>query len=118
MKRKVYFILGALLSVLPPALATLSYFPLWVEAGATETVSGLCAFALVICAVPLLRIVTRHLRTPSLPLFWSIAYLLFKCLSSIIVELCVIAFVGACSNIVGALFFHLAKKNHQGVREG
>ena len=50
MKRKVFLILGASLSVLPPALATLSYFPLWVEAGSTQTISGLCALALVICA--------------------------------------------------------------------
>lgn len=118
MKRKVFFILGALLSVLPPALATLSYFPLWVEAGATQTVSGLCALTLVICAVPLFRIVMRHLRTPSLPLFWTLAYLLLKCLASIISELCLIAFVGACSNIVGALFFHLAKKTRPATGEG
>ena len=110
MKRKVFFILGALFSVLPPAIATLSYFPLWVKAGPTHTVSGLCALALVICATPLLRIAMRHLRTPSLPLFWTLAYLLLKCFSAVIVELCMIAFVGACSNIIGALFFHLSKK--------
>lgn len=118
MKRKVYFFLSALFSVLPPALTTLSYFPLWVEQGGTQTVSGLCAFALVVCTIPLFRIVTRHLRTPSLPLFWSAAYLLLKCLSSIITELSVIAFVGACSNIIGAFFFHLAKKAHRGACEG
>ena len=110
MKKRVYFFLGCLLSVLPPALATLSYFPLWIKAGASQTVSGLCAFILVICSVPFVRIVMRHLRTPSLPIFWAVSYLLLKCLSSVIVELCVIAFVGACSNALGAVFFHLAKK--------
>ena len=111
MKRKVFLILGASLSVLPPALATLSYFPLWVEAGSTQTISGLCALALVICAVPLLRIAARHLRTPSLPLFWTVAYLLLRSLASIVSQLSVIAFVGACSNLLGALFFHLAKRS-------
>lgn len=110
MKRKIFFIIGTLFSILPPALATLSYFPLWVEAGASQTVSGLCALVLVICAVPLLRIVMRHLRTPSLPLFWTVAYLLLKSLSSIISELCVIAFIGACSNLLGMFFFYLARK--------
>ena len=110
MKQKVYFIIGSLLSVVPPAITTLSYFPLWVEAGASQTVSGLCALMLVVCATPLLRILMRQLRTPSLPLFWTIAYLLFKCLASVICELCVIAFIGALSNTAGAVFFHLAKK--------
>ncbi len=109
MKRKIYFVLGVLLSTLPPTVLTLSYFPLWVRSGAEETVSGLCAFMLVLCAFPLLRILSKRLSTPSLPIFWGIFYLFLKCLGSIITELTVISFVGLCANLVGGVFFHLAK---------
>ena len=110
MKRTVFYVLGALLSVLPPTICTLCYFPLWIERGTAQTVSGLCALMLALCALPLFRILKSRLRSPSLPLVWGILFVAVRALASIMDEVAVISFVGLLSNLIGAVFFHLAKR--------
>ncbi|MBR2612300.1 MAG: hypothetical protein IKC72_04440 [Clostridia bacterium] len=113
MKRMIFQSLGVLFSVVPPAVATLLYFPLWIERGAPQTVSGLCALLLILSAIPLLRLLKGRLGTPSLPLFWGVMFLLVRALGAIIDQVCVITFVGFASNLVGALFFHLSKRGEK-----
>ena len=110
MRRTLWNLLGALFSAVPPAVATLSYFPLWVDRGAVATVSGLCAFLLVLCALPLVRLWRKKFTTPSLPLMWGILFLTVRALSPIIDEVCVISFVGLLSGLVSAIFFRLARE--------
>ena len=110
MKRSVFNILGILFSVAVPMATTLCYFPFWISRGATETVSGLCALLLVLCALPLLNLLKKKLETPSLPLAWGILFVVMRSLSAIIDEVTVISFVGLLSNLVGAIFFRLAKE--------
>ena len=110
MKRTVFNLVGLIFSVVPACVATLYYFPLWIEKGSTETVSGLCALLLILGAVPMLRILKGRLSTPSLPVLWGILFVLFRSLAAIIGELVVIAFVGTLANLVGALFFRLARR--------
>ncbi len=113
MKRMVFQALGVLFSIVPASVATLLYFPIWMERGAKETVSGLCAFLLILSALPLLRFLKGKIGTPSLPLMWGVIYVLVRCLSSIIHQVCVISFVGLLSNLVGHLFFRLAKRSDE-----
>ena len=110
MKRLILRTLGLMLCVLPPACATLSYFPLWLEKGASHAVSGVCALLLVLCAVPLLRYVRRIWRAPSAIALWAIMFLLFYALSCIADEMCVISFMGLIGNVMGAALFRLAKE--------
>ena len=113
MKRTLFYVLGIFFSVVPPTLATLFYFPLWIASGAHATVSGLCLFLLTLCALPLLRYLKEPGRSPSLPTLWGIVYLLVRALSAIIEQLLVISFVGLLSNLVGALFFRLSKRGER-----
>ena len=110
MKRLILRALGLMLCVLPPACATLSYFPLWLEKGATHTVSGVCALLLAVCAVPLFRYVRRVWRAPSAIVLWAVLFLLFYVLSRIADEMCVITFTGLVGNVMGAALFRLAKE--------
>ena len=103
------YILGLIFSAVPPALATLSYFPLWTERGAGAVISGGALLLLIICALPLVRHVKNHLRSPSAYIVWLIIFLAFYSLSSIADEVTVIAFVGFIGNLMGAILFALAR---------
>ena len=112
-------ILGFSLSILPPTICTLTYFPLWREAGAGAVISGGVLLLLLISAYPLIRALKLKLTSPSLPIVWLIAFLGFYILSRIAEQVTVIAFFGFVGNLLGALCFNLAKagKNATGGKE-
>ena len=110
MRKIVYTLLGLLLSVLPPIVATLSYFPLWQTRDAETVVSGISALLLVFSALPLMRIVMAKMRTPSATVLWGILFLLFFSLCRIADEMCVISFCGMVGGALGSLFFRLGRK--------
>ena len=70
-------IIGLLLCILPPALATASYFPLWINRGAESTIAGGGVLILVLCAAPLWKAVLRLLRSPSSHVIWLLLFGLF-----------------------------------------
>lgn len=113
MKRMVFQVLGVLFSIVPPIVATLLYFPLWIDRGASQTMSGLCALLLILCFIPLFRFLKGKLTTPSLPLMWGVLFLLVRALGAIIEQVCVISFVGFVSNLIGSLFFRLSKRGEK-----
>jgi len=109
-RRTLLKALGLIFSTLPPFVATLSYFPIWRERGAEAMLSGLCLSITLVCALPIFRAIKSALRSPSAPLLWFIIFLIFFSLSKIAEDITVIAFVGFISNLIGALFFTLAKR--------
>ena len=98
-------VLGALLCIAPPAVATLMYFPMWVHKSATTTVSGLSMVLLLVSIVPLFKLLKEHLKTPSAPLLWAIICVFALLFRTIIDQVIVIAFVGAISSIAGFFVF-------------
>lgn len=100
--------LGIVVSVLPPAITALSYFPLWCAAGGEYVVSGFVALLLLLCVLPLFNIIKALLRSPSVWVMWLIAFIAFFSLSKIADEMVVISFIGFVSNVVGAILFKLA----------
>jgi hypothetical protein len=113
-KRRIIFnTVGALFSVIPPAAATLTYFPLWIDGGRETAFSGICLAVLLICAVPVFRIITRWVATPSAPLIWLFVFVLFATAERIAGEVTVIALVGFISNIIGAIFFYLGRRGEE-----
>lgn len=111
MARKIILrTIALLISVLSPAVAILSYFPLWESAGSDKLVSGFTALLLILAAVPIYKLVCRLLASPSAWMMWLMIFLIFLMLSRIADEMVVIAFVGFISNAVGALLFKLAKR--------
>lgn len=104
------YILGLLFCAVPPALATVAYFPLWTERGAGATLSGGALLLLIICAIPLIRHIKKLFVSPSAYIVWLVIFLAFYSLSSIADEVTVIAFVGFIGNLIGAILFALAKR--------
>lgn len=109
-KIKLSYVLGLLFSTVPPIAATLSYFPLWHTRGAGAVISGGVLLLLLMSLLPLIRILRDKLRSPAAYLIWLAAFLFFACLSAIADELTVICFTGFLGNLIGAIFFALAKK--------
>ena len=102
--------LGALLCIAPPAVATLCYFPVWVEKSSSATVSGLSLILILISIIPLFRIIKEHIASPSITLIWVIVCVFCIAFKSIIDQILVISFVGALSSIAGTIVFKARDK--------
>ena len=113
-KRKLFKLAGLIISTLPPLLAVLSYFPIWRERGAEAMLSGLSLCLIMMTAIPIFRAIKTAFKSPSAPIVWFMVFLLFFALSKIADDITVIAFVGFISNLIGALFFTVAKKEKKG----
>ena len=109
LKTAILNLAGLTLSVVPPVVATVSYFPLWREEGGASVISGFCLLLLLISALPLARYAARRLSSPSVWMLWTALFLLFYLLGRIAEQMTVIALVGAISNILAAVLFRLAR---------
>ena len=110
-------ILGLLLCTLPPAVCTVLYFPMWQIAGGGRAFSGVCAFFVIISALPLYKALKALFRSPASYLVWTLIFLFCFLFSRIAEEATVISFVGAVSNILGAVLFRIAKRREASVGE-
>lgn len=109
-KRTVLTVAGILLSVGVPTAVTLTYFPLWYSEGSEKLLSGGILLILLICAVPLFKLIKKLIATPSAPVMWLLIFILFGMISKIADEITVIAFWGFISNTAGSILFKLAAK--------
>ena len=103
-------ILGILLCVVPPAVCTLLYFPFWKSIGYTQCIAGGGALILVLCLLPLYKLIIKATKSASSYLMWLVMFLLFAALSKIGEQMTVISFVGFISNLAGAICFKLGKR--------
>ena len=106
-------ILGFLLCILPPAICTLNYFPIWREVGYESCIAGGVALLLALCAIPLYKLIAERLKSFSSYLMWLVLFLLFSGMSRIADQMTVICFVGFVSNLMGAVCFRIARKIHR-----
>ena len=111
--RILFNLLGILFSTLPPLFATLSYFPLWHGMGGGAILSGVSVLLLLLCFTPLFRFIKERIGTPSAPVIWLTVFITFFVLAEIAEEIKVIAFIGFVGNLIGALFFRLAKRGER-----
>lgn len=110
--------LGALLCIAPPSVATLCYFPLWVEKSSSATISGLSLILILISIIPLFRIIKEHIASPSITLIWVIVGVFCITFKAIINQILVISFVGALSSIAGTIVFNARpKEDKQGAEK-
>ena len=105
----ILHIVGFLLCGLPPVIATLTYFPLWLERGEGYVIAGGTALLVALCALPLWKYIARVLHSPASYVLWLIIFLFFLALARIADEMTVISFAGLCGNILGAVCFRIAK---------
>ena len=102
--------IGICFSVIPPAVCTLLYFPIFAKSSPDKLLSLGTLLLLIIAFLPLTRILHAKLKSPSATLIWLIIFLLFYTLSKISDEMIVISFFGFIGNLVGSVFFRLGKK--------
>lgn len=106
-------IMGFLLCIVPAAVCTMLYFPVWREAGASSCIAGGGALILVICAAPIFKLLRRLFASPSAYMMWLVAFLLFFGLSKIATEMTVISFVGFVSNLIGAMLMKVGTSKNE-----
>ena len=102
--------LGLTVCIVPVAIATLSYFPIWQTRGTGELVSGFYVFLLILCIYPLIKAIKHFIKSPSVFSVWLLLFILFLLLENIAHEMTVISFVGALSNLIGGIIFRIARK--------
>ncbi len=110
-KKVIFYTLGLLFCIIPPAIATLEYFPIWSARGGEAMFSGITLVLLFICALPLKRHISAYLKSPSAWVLWLAIYLILSLLSTIIEDVISISLVAFPSNFIGSLFFKIAKKS-------
>ena len=102
--------IGMAVCIIPAAIATLSYFPLWIARDDASVLSGISLILIAISIIPLLKYVKAVFASPSAHTVWLIAFISFFLLSKIANEITVISFVGFVSNLIGAFIFKAAEK--------
>ena len=105
-------ILGLILSVLPPAIATLEFFPLWLTEGKTAF-SAVSLVLLLLSAIPLFRLLKKHLRSPAPWMLWLILWLALRAFLPIAAAIETIALVAFPTSLAGAICFRLAKRQEE-----
>ncbi|MBQ7363195.1 MAG: hypothetical protein IJW48_01965 [Clostridia bacterium] len=111
LKLKVLFYsVGMLLCTLPPLLAILSFFPLWIGGESVKIASGFTLLLCLLAHVPLIKFVKRILSSGASYSMWLIMFLCFFVLENIAYEMTVISFAGFIGNLLGAVFFKLAAR--------
>jgi hypothetical protein len=110
MKRTLLRVTGLALCVLPPALAVLDYFPLWLADG-RKTTSAFAFLLLLLCALPLWRQIKRWLASPSVWMLWLFVFVFLSLFASIIEGLTAVAFFGFLGGLPGALLLKLADRD-------
>ena len=103
-------IAGFSLCILPPAVCTLMYFPVWKEAGYESCIAGGTALLLALCVIPLYKLIKRFFASYSSYMIWLILFLLFLALSKIADQMTVISLVGFIGNLLGAVCFYIARR--------
>lgn len=105
--RHIFRALGFLFCILPPALAVVDQFPLMTTGGKIS----LGALALLcVCAIPAWRWIKEALKSPSAWMVWGLLLGVCLAVNQVIDQLTVVAVIGFPASVVGAVFFHLAKK--------
>ena len=100
-KYNMLTVVGLLISILPPLVATACQFPVWIKTSAEATVSGSVVFLAILCFVPLYKKILTALKSPSAPLMWTIFAVVMFVMKSIADEMFIVSVVGAISNLVG-----------------
>lgn len=106
-KGRIIKAVALLFDILPPLIATIAQFPIWVETSAEATISGIVIVLSFISVIPLLKHIKSFLKSPSIPILWLIGFILLKVMQSIIDEIVVVCFVGLISNLIGAIIYKI-----------
>ena len=108
--RTIFNLLGLSFSVIPPTLAILFYFPIWVSKGGEYLLSGIAVLLMLVAFVPLFKLIKQVFKSPSGYAIWLIIFLVFLAVSKIAAEMITISFIGFIGNVIGAVLFKIARR--------
>ena len=111
-KKIILSFIALLFSVLPPLIATVTYFPVWAEKSGSHVISGLALLLTLICLGPIFKLIRRIVSSPSVTAIWFILFILFFVLSKIAEEMIVISFFGFLGNLIGMILFKIAGRKN------
>ena len=103
-------IIGFLLCIIPPAVATIMYFPVWNEAGRGHTLAGGGVLLCIIFAMPLLKLFAKVSTSCASYVPWLMLFVIFRSMALIANEMVVVTFAGLCGNLLGGLCFYIRRK--------
>ena len=111
-KIKSYILIfsGLLISIIPPIIAAISYFPIWKERGTSTIFSGFMLLLILVSIIPLFKFIKKILESPSIQFAWLAIFIIFALLRNIADEMTIISFVGFISNFIGAILFKIGKR--------
>ncbi len=107
--RRALTLIGYALCTLPAAISVLEFFPLWLESG-EKRLSAFAVLLLLLSAVPAIRAIRRHLKSPSALLIWLLLFLFVCAFRAIIDELFVISLIALAGSVPGTACLLLAKR--------
>ena len=106
---RLFILLGYLFSVLPAALAAVTYFPVLHGRGESGQAVSLGAVILLsIALLPLIRTVRGFFRSPSAWKVWLAFFLVFYVTEAIASEMLAVSSIGLIGSLIGLVFFRLA----------
>lgn len=117
MRARVYKIIGLCLSVIPPAVTALCYFPLWFSSRGSAF-SVLSVLLLALCLLPFRRAIRDYMKSPSAWQMWFVLWVGLTLFARICNGLRVVACVGSLSGLVGEVFFYLSRRASEGTSRG
>ena len=107
LKGRVIKAVALVFDILPPFIATLTQFPIWIEDSAEATLSGLVVVLAFISFIPLLKHIRNFIKSPSIVVLWLIGFLMLKVMQSIIDQMVIVCFVGLISNAIGMVIYKI-----------
>lgn len=102
-KGNIIYYVGLAVSIAAPLIAAATQFPAWTENVEPTQIGGMFVFCAILCMIPLFNHFKLALKSPSSALLWTIMFVATWALSKIIAQIVVVSFVGAISNIAGAI---------------
>ena len=90
------------IDVAAPLIATITQFPIWVEASSEATVSGLFLIFAFLSALPFIKQIREYFKSPSVIVVFAVILIFLVALRNIINEMIVVCFVGTIANLIGA----------------
>lgn len=102
--------IAIVIDILPPVIATLTQFKVWISKSDEAVVSGLAIIMLALSCIPFMRQIKEFLKSPSNWIMWIVIFLMMVVLDNIVAEMKAVALVGMISNIIGASIYKLGTK--------
>ena len=106
-KKTAFTIIGLIFCIIPPIVATLHYFPLWIETSTEATISGIGLLLLLISVIPIFKILKKYIKSPAIPFVWFILWIVTDVISNIIFQVENILLIGMISNLIGWIIFKI-----------